>query len=170
MTEQPPQPHQPQRAAEADEARLVEISASLADAIVEYLPEWVHRCVAEPAAQAGQLSRQLEMSAIAAGQAAVADIGPKVRELLSTDIDKQTSTPLSLVRSAILYPTQALREAGVRAPERPDFEVEAFPDDDYGLTPANFGEVHSELHQPGIEWGAAKAFVHLRRREAEGRV
>lgn len=158
------------RAAAEDEERLVEISARLADAINESLPTWVHRCVAESAARSGQLSRQLEMAAIAAGQAALDDVGPKVRELLRTDIDAQTTTPLSLVRSAIRFPTQVLREAGVIPPERPDFDVDAFPDDIYGLTPANFGEVHADLHQPGIEWGAAKAFVHLRRRESEGRV
>lgn len=167
MTEPGPEPG---RASAEDEERLVEISARLAEAINDCLPTWVHRCVAESAARSGQLSRQLEMAAIAAGQAALDDVGPKVQELLTTDIDAQTSTPLSLVRTAIRFPTQALREAGVTPPDRPEFDVEAFPDDIYGLTPANFGEVHADLHQPGIEWGAAKAFVHLRRREAEGRV
>ncbi len=162
--------HDPARASEADEARLVEISAALADAIVEHLPGWVHRSIAEVATQAGQLSRQLEMAAIEAGQAAVADLEPKLRDLLATDIDEQTTTPLSLVRSAVRYPTQALRNAGVPPPHRPDFDVDAFPEDTYGLTPANFAAVHADLHQPGLEWGAAKAFVHLRRREAEGRV
>lgn len=161
---------EPGRAAPADEKRLVEISAVLAAAIVEHLPTWVHRSVAEVATHAGQLSRQLEMAAIAAGNAAVDDIGQKVVELLALDIDEQTTTPLSLVRNAVPYPTQALREAGVPPLDRADFDIAAFPDDLYALTPANFAEVHPDLHVPGLEWGAAKAFVHLRRREAEGRV
>jgi len=36
------------------------------------------------------------------------------------------------------------------------------------LAPAAFEDVAPELRDPGIEWGAAKAFVHLRRRRAEG--
>ncbi len=161
---------EPGRASDEDEARLVEISSALADAIVDHLPTWVHRCIAEVATQTGHLSRQLEMEAIAAGQAVVEDLAPQVRELLAADIDDQLTTPLALLRTAVQYPTRALRAAGVPLPDRAEFDSEAFPDDLYGLTPANFAEVHPELHQPGLEWGAAKAFVHLRRREAEGRV
>ena len=52
---------------------------------------------------------------------------------------------------------------------RPAFEEEAFPDDDYGLTPATWADIDPALHERGLVWGAAKAHVVLSRRRAEGR-
>ncbi len=43
-----------------------------------------------------------------------------------------------------------------------------FPDDDYDLTPASFGDLDPALHEPGLVWGAAKAHVFLARRRAAG--
>jgi hypothetical protein len=52
--------------------------------------------------------------------------------------------------------------------ERDEFAERAFPEDVHGLAPAAFEDISPDLRGPGIEWGAAKAFVHLRRRRAEG--
>ena len=38
-----------------------------------------------------------------------------------------------------------------------------FPDDDYDLSPATFADVDPRLTEPGLAWGAAKAFTHLQR-------
>ena len=43
-----------------------------------------------------------------------------------------------------------------------------FPDDLYDLTPGSFRDLDPALHEPGLEWGAAKAHVHLARRRAAG--
>jgi hypothetical protein len=40
-----------------------------------------------------------------------------------------------------------------------------FPDDDYGLTPASFADIDPALAEPGLAWGAAKAWVHRRRHQ-----
>ena len=47
--------------------------------------------------------------------------------------------------------------------ERDDFAREAFPDDDYDLTPASFADVDPSLFEPGVAWGAAKAWTHRQR-------
>ena len=46
---------------------------------------------------------------------------------------------------------------------RDDQQVHLFPDDDYDLAPANFADVDPSLAEPGLTWGAAKAYVHLQR-------
>jgi hypothetical protein len=98
-----------------------------------------------------------------AGRAAVAEVGPRLRRLLATDIDRQWTNPLSLVRAAVSFPTAVLREAGVPEVVRDPFDEASFPDDVYALTPFNFAEVDPALEDVGIRWGAAKAREHLAR-------
>ena len=94
-----------------------------------------------------------------AGLAARDDIGPRLRALLDTDPDEQWTNPLSIVRTAVVYPTTVLRAAGVPAVVR-DPQAEAqFPDDDYDLTPTKFADIDPDLHEPSLAWGAAKAFI-----------
>jgi hypothetical protein len=99
----------------------------------------------------------------------VAEGGPRVRTLLETDIDEQRTNPLAVLRSLVGHPTAVLREAGAQPVARDDFKQRAFPDDVYDLSPASFAEVDPLLHEPGLAWGAAKAYVHLSRRRREGR-
>jgi hypothetical protein len=147
-----------------DEARLREYARRLADAIDAALPSWVVRSVERFTESDAALA-----DARAAGEEARAVIGASTRALLELDIDAQTETPLGLLRGAVRYPTEVLQGAGVRPVQRDAFAEQAFPDDVYGLTPATFADVDPSLHEPGIEWGAAKAHVHLTRRRAEGR-
>lgn len=100
---------------------------------------------------------------MAAGEDAAADIGGEATRLLATDIDKQRENPLALLRRAVRYPTEVLAASGAEPAERDDFAVERFPEDIYDLAPASFADIHPDLQIPGLEWGAAKAFVHRRR-------
>jgi hypothetical protein len=97
-----------------------------------------------------------------------AAVVPEVRALLAADLDEQATTPLALLRGAVGPVNALLDRLGVAPPERDEFDRQAFPDDRHGLAPASFEEVSPDLRGPGIEWGAAKAFVHLRRRAPEG--
>ena len=136
----------------------------LADAIDSALPAWVERCVALRAGPAGAASSpQLAEAAVRAGQAAIADIGPKIRALLDADIDAQWTTPLALLRQAVVYPTDVLLEAGIPEVQRDRFSVDRFSRDIYGLTPAKFADVDESLADPGVAWGASKAMAHMRR-------
>jgi hypothetical protein len=120
----------------------------------------VERCVVRrggPAlAQAGR----------AAGQQAAVEVGPALRRLLEADVDEQRTTPLSLLRSAVRYPTEVLREAGVEPAARDAFAQERFPDDPYDLSPATLADIDESLAEVGLAWGAAKAWAHKQRHGA----
>lgn len=148
-----------------DEARLAEISTDLADRVEEALPGWVERCVVERAAAAGVVvdDRLLE-HARGAGRRCRDDVVPALRSLLATDVEEQWGTPLTLLRSAVGYPTEVLESAGVPPVDRDEVDARIFPEDPYDLVPRSFSDVDESLREPGLMWGAAKAHVHLARR------
>jgi hypothetical protein len=100
-----------------------------------------------------------------AGHRAQEDVSAKLRVLVAADVDAQRSTPLTVVRAAVSYPTEVLREAGVAPVPRDPFVSERFPDDPYGLTPASLGVLDPDLAELAIAWGAAKAMAHRRRHQ-----
>ena len=139
---------------------------TLAVAIEDAIPGWVLRAVVQVASRAGcEPDAAMLEAARVAGQRARAEVGAAVRALLATDIDEQRTNPLSILRGAVRYPTQVLRDAGVpEAARRDDFAVRAFPEDVYDLTPATWADIDPALQDPGITWGAWKAYTHLSRR------
>ncbi len=154
----------------ADDARLRLLAIELADGVEGALPEWVERCVVRIVdAWPGQVEPSVRAEASLAGAEARAVIGPEVRRLLLADIDDQRTNPMAIIRGAVVYPTAVLRRAGVPGVVRDPEAVRQFPADDYDLTPASFADLDPSLHEVGLAWGAAKAFVFKARRRAEGR-
>ncbi len=145
---------------------MEEPAAALADAIDAALAGWVVRVVRRVAIGAGsEVDDALMAEARDAGERARVEVGAAVRVLLETDVDAQRTNPLSLLREAVRYPTMVLRDAGVPAVvRRDDFAARAFPEDVYDLAPATWADVDPALQDPGITWGAWKAYVHLSRR------
>jgi hypothetical protein len=139
---------------------------ALADAIEVALPGWVERSVTRRLPDAGPSVRK---ASVAAGRRAQLEVGPEVRALLELDIDEQRTTPLTILRAAVRYPTAVLRQASVPAVPRDRDQARLFPDDVYDLTPASFADVDPSLHELGIAWGAAKAFTHLQRHKGADR-
>ncbi|MGH9163894.1 MAG: hypothetical protein ACRDZW_00040 [Acidimicrobiales bacterium] len=136
------------------------VAVALADAIEAALPGWVERSVETMmVAYRGSSDDAVAAAARVAGAAAVADIAPRVRILLSLDLDRQGANPLSLLRQAVAYPTEVLRRAGVPPVVRDEFAERHFPDDDYDLTPASFADIDPALAEPGLAWGVAKAWA-----------
>lgn len=153
-----------------DDERLRDHASALADAVDAVLAEWVVRCVRDRCVGSGvgvvdgRLDPDVAADATAAGARCRDEVGGAVRELLARDIDDQDTTPLTLLRDAVRYPTAVLEAAGVPPVVRDEFRERSFPGDRYDLAPASFGAVDPSLHEPGLVWGAAKAHVHLRRR------
>jgi hypothetical protein len=150
---------------EAD-ANFMEYGRVLADAIEAALPKWVVQSVEGrwrdwKGVAAGP---ELLEAARVAGERARMEVGSAVRELLALSVDEQPVNPLTLVRRAVIYPTEVLRETGMPPVVRDEFDERAFPDDVYALTPAAFADVDQSLYEPGLMWGAAKAHAHLARR------
>ncbi|MBV8692499.1 MAG: hypothetical protein JOZ37_18535 [Actinobacteria bacterium] len=98
-----------------------------------------------------------------AGRDAQAHVAGRLRALFDADIDAQATTPLSILRDAVSFPTAVLRQAGADAVRRDMYAVEAFPDDEFALTPASLADVSEDLVELGIRWGAAKAWAHKER-------
>lgn len=150
----------------ADAAALRRYADALAEAVVAALPGWVERSVAQRyRAWAGHgPDDRLREDARDAGRRAVEDVAPRLRELLATDVDAQRNNPLAILRDAVRHPAEVLSAAGVPPVERDPQAEELFPDDDYDLSPAAFGDLHPSVREPGLVWGAAKAHVILARR------
>jgi hypothetical protein len=148
-----------------DDPESIEAAArTLADAIEAAIPGWVTSCVERVmAGRSVPMTPEIRRAAATAGSAARDETGAAIRALLAADIDDQRSTPLTILRQAVRYPTRVLRDAGLAPVARDQFVERAFPDDVYDLTPASLADVDPGLTDPGIHWGAAKAFEHRRR-------
>jgi hypothetical protein len=136
--------------------QLTEVAQALADAVETALPGWVEGAVVR---RAGRTLPEAQ----AAAARATADVVPRLRALLATDIDAQRANPLAILREATRYPTEVLRAAGVEPVERDDFQRARFPDDAYDLVPVSFADLGPEVAEAGIAWGAAKAWTHRQR-------
>lgn len=154
----------------ADEARLASIAAELAERVEAVVPAWIEGLVVQRVQQwRGEVPPDVAEEASRAGEEAGHEVGPRVRALLTADIDEQVVNPLQLLRVATRHAHDVLDGLGVPEVERDEFARRSFPDDRYDLVPATWSDVDGSLHEPGITWGAAKAFVHKARRRAEGR-
>lgn len=165
MNDGNPSPQSAEEMAAADDKRLASYASALADGVEEALPRWVAASVARRLG--GVVPERIEQSVADAGRSAASDVGRRVRELLELDIDEQWTTPLTLIRTAISYPTTILAEADAPVVARDEQSRRFHPDDVYDLAPASFADLGQEVHELGLSWGAAKAHVHLRRRREE---
>lgn len=156
--------------AAADEERLAAIAAALADRVEEAVPGWIEGLVLTRVREwSGHVSAEVAAEAVVAAEDARAEVVPRMRRLLGADIDDQTANPLELLRHATRHAHDALARIGVPSVARDDFTQRSFPGDSYDLMPATWSDIHPDLHEIGLTWGAAKAFVHKARRRAEGR-
>jgi hypothetical protein len=150
----------------ADAASLAAHADRLAAAVEAALPGWVERCVVRRWSQwwGPDVPHDVRRAARDAADAAVAEVMPRLRALLTTDVDDQRANPLAIIRAAVVHPTRVLAGAGVPPVHRDEQAVHLFPDDVYDLTLGAFADLDPSVHEPGIVWGAAKAHVVLRRR------
>lgn len=155
----------------SDEARFTEISAALADRIDSVLPGWIEHLVLVRVEQwRGRIDPTVAEAAVAAGERAQREVMPEVRALLATDIDAQRANPLAVLRGATRFAHDVLDALGLPEVQRDDFARRSFPDDTYDLVPAAWDEIDPTLHEIGITWGAAKAFVYKARRRSAGQI
>ncbi len=149
-----------------DAAALARYAQALSDAVDAALPAWVGRVVTHRwrVWQHEAPPPHVAEATAAAGARVRAEVGPALRELLGTDVDEQRTNPLALIRRAVPHVTAVLADAGVPPLQRDADAERLFPDDVYDLAPASFADLDPTVHEPGIEWGAAKAHIILRRR------
>lgn len=137
----------------------------LLDAIAIVIEDWLERCVVRTATRfTGQCTPELHDSARVMAQQRSSAVLDQLELLLATDVDRQRTNPLSILRDAVRYPTELLDQAGIPRPRRDDFAIRAFPNDAYDLSPATWADVDHSLQEPGLIWGAWKAKTVLDRR------
>jgi hypothetical protein len=142
---------------------LAELGAELAVGVAAAVPAWVMRCVDGFVSPDAPGRERTMAQAEVAGRQAQKEVAARLAALLSGDVDQQRSTPLAVVRAAVSYPTEVLRDARVPPVARDRFVSERFPDDPYGLTPATLQALDPGLGDLALAWGAAKAMAHRRR-------
>ena len=144
-------------AGETDLAMFHRLADELIDVIGSTVIDWWERCVtAHGVAITADVRRDFGRQAL--------ELTAELRRLAGTDPESQMSTPLQILRASVKVPTAVLRSAEVPPRERDAFEMGAFPDDIYGLSPVSFADIDERLVDPGVAWGAAKAYLHLSRR------
>lgn len=155
----------------ASEANAEEVfraaGADLAAAVDAAVGGWVESAVARlVTAWAGSVPPEVREAARTAGERARHEVGVALAELVAADPDAAWTTPLSLLRQATRYPTAVLAELGVPPVVRDEVAERQFPDDVYDLTVASFADLGPAVGEAGLVWGAAKAHLHLTRRQA----
>ncbi len=137
---------------------LADAGGALADAVLAALPAWAERSVRDLlVAWQGSADPGLVARAGEEGLRAAAEVGPELRRLLAEDVDRQWANPLAVVRRAVAFPAAVLRDAGVPAVVRDEYDEAHFPEDVYGLTPRTFTDLDPSLREVALVWGAAKA-------------
>lgn len=150
-------------------SELDEYSAQLLASVDEAVEGWVERCIRDRMRTAGVSFESHRAATAEAAVAARTQVRVELSALLQLDVDAQRTNPLSVLRRAVVHPTAVLRAADVPPVARTEFDVRAFPDDIYNLSPATWRDVADTLQEPGLIWGAWKAKTVLDRRRAEGR-
>ena len=154
-----------------DEAKLAFFATELANGVELHLEAWMTRVIDERRRagsqhQGSQLRNDGQVRIHLQAQRLIVE----VRGLLASDIDEQRTNPLSVIRKAAIPIAAELDEAGVEHPRRDMDAKRLHPEDLFNVGPASFSEIHPDLHEPGLSWGAAKAHVHIQRRRAEAAI
>lgn len=148
----------------AAQERFREASDAILTGVARVMPAWVEQRVAFIADAWGRLDADeraaLDARARDAARVATARVTDALRELFATDATEQRTTPLEIVRSAVGEVTVVLRDAGIPPVERDAFDVRAFPEDVYGVTPSSLADLGDEDLGPlQLAWGLAKVRV-----------
>jgi hypothetical protein len=143
-------------------ARLEETGAAILAGVEHSLPGWVERQVDRILDAWGRLDpparARAREEAAAAGVLASDRVSAALAEVFAADAARQTATPLEIVRTAYLEPTELLAALGVPEVVRDEFDERAWPDDRYGLVPRSLGDLGDEELAPlHLAWGLAKA-------------
>jgi len=152
------------------EQRLAEASAALVAGVERALPGWAARAADGLLAAWGRLTadrrRQVVGEARLAGEAAARRVAGELAELLALDPAEQRATPLEVIRTAVVEPTEVLAAAGMPDVVRDPFDERSWPDDRFGLVPRTLKDLDPDLAAVHFAWGMAKAAV-LRARAAD---
>ena len=149
--------------------RLAEAAEALIDGVGVVLPAWAERAADALLTAWGGIPagrrREVVTDARAAGERAARRVADELRELLALDPAEQRATPLEIIRTAVVEPTEVLAAAGLPDVVRDPFEERAWPGDRFGLVPRTLRGLDPDLAAVHFAWGVAKAAVLRARAE-----
>lgn len=111
----------------------------------------------------GDIPPASQQRAEAAVEAAAAEAHRLLTELATADPATPLSGPLERLRRSVSPVTDLLGEAQAQRPRRDPVDIEMRPDDVFAIGPLAFTDLSAEVHDAGITWGAAKAYMHTQR-------
>jgi hypothetical protein len=153
-------------------ARLGEAATALLEGVARAVPDWAARGADNLLSAWGAVDadRQREIVAAAreAGERAARRVAAELAELFALDPGDQRATPLEIIRTAVVEPTEVLAEAGMPDVVRDPFEERAWPGDRFGLVPRTLRDLDPDLAAVHFAWGVAKAAVLRARARAGG--
>jgi hypothetical protein len=138
-------------------AAVVHFGEALAGQVCEVFPRWVAHIVAE------RFGSEVSSDIGEVGRNAQDALRDPLLRFFRLDIDEQRTTPLSIIRAHMNVVTQWLRDQGMQPVERDEFDTRSNPDDVFALGPFAWIDFGEDVHVAGLQWGAAKAFVHRQR-------
>jgi hypothetical protein len=138
---------------------------SLTDAVGAAMPNFVNRVITARLAACAERPDTAEFSATLAelGETMSASVDRALRIFLSSDVDTQRTTPLTIIRRHMTPVTELLQQVECAHAVRDPFDVSAFPDDHFAIGPHAWADFGDEVHEAGLRWGAAKAMAHRQR-------
>jgi hypothetical protein len=153
-------------------ARLEEASTALLDGVDRALPPWAARAADTLLSAWGAVDadrqREIVAAARAAGEVAARRVAAELAGLFAHDPGQQRATPLEIIRTAVVEPTEVLVEAGMPDVVRDPFEERAWPGDRFGLVPRTLRDLDPDLAAVHFAWGVAKAAVLRARAGPQG--
>ncbi len=146
---------------------------ALADAVRAVMPEFVVRVVQERISPfATAIETTAAFASISAqltklGETIASSVDQVLRAFLSSDVDAQRTTPLTIIRDHMVPVTEFLRSVECTQATRDPFDESAFPNDVFAVGPHSWADLGEEVHEVGLRWGAAKAMAHRQRHRSQ---
>lgn len=141
---------------------------ALADVVKAAVPDFVVRVVQDRSvAFANPIDPATFAVALAQlGQDVTEELDPTLRAFLTSDMDTQRTTPLTIIRNHMASVTELLRSVECAHADRDPFDESAFPYDVFAVGPHAWADFGDAVHEAGLRWGAAKAMAHRQRHRA----
>lgn len=150
---------EPDNTESSDEQRFVAYGQALHDAVDRSFEPWLTSLLTSRSSQA-----TLPDDVLIAVRQASAQATTNIKTLVQADIDDARSGPLEQMRNALTALGPILDSHGFERPQRDPVDTEMRPTDIHSLGPMSFLDLGTEVHEAGIAWGAAKAYLHRQRR------
>ncbi len=143
----------------SDEEKFEQYGRALHAAVSEAVRPWLVR---EVSSRLGSADDELALLLEETAQ----DVERSIDELVGADVDQPLSGPLERIRLCVEPLNSELDRRGVEPPARNTVDRQLRPLDRHELGPMTFRDLSDGVHDAGINWGAAKAHLHLKRRRS----